>query len=124
MNDLTYLWVNLAVISIPFVASFNERVAFFKEWKAFWPACLLTMAGFIAWDVVFTARGIWGFNPEHLAGIDVLGLPSKSGSFSSPCRTRVSSLTRASKSTFPNPRLGLRIVQSPPALLHSALASP
>ena len=75
MSDWTYLWVNLAVLSVPFIASFDKRVAFVKEWKAFWPACLLTMAGFIAWDVVFTARGIWGFNPEHLAGIDVLGLP-------------------------------------------------
>ncbi|MEC8400048.1 MAG: lycopene cyclase domain-containing protein, partial [Bacteroidota bacterium] len=75
MNDLTYLWVNLAVISIPFVASFDKRVAFFQEWKAFWPACLLTMACFIAWDVIFTARGVWGFNSDHLAGIDLLGLP-------------------------------------------------
>ena len=71
MNDLTYLWVNLAVISIPFVASFDKRVAFFQEWKAFWPACLLTMACFIAWDVIFTARGVWGFNSDHLAGIDL-----------------------------------------------------
>ena len=75
MNDWTYLWVNLAVLSIPFIASFDRRVAFVKEWKAFWPACLLTMAGFIAWDVIFTARGIWGFNSAHLTGIDLLGLP-------------------------------------------------
>ena len=40
MNDWTYLWVNLAVLSIPFIASFDRRVAFVKEWKAFGPrAC-------------------------------------------------------------------------------------
>ena len=75
MSEWTYLWVNLAVLAVPFVASFDKRVAFVKEWKAFWPACLLTMAAFIAWDVWFTHRGIWGFNEAHLAGIDLLGLP-------------------------------------------------
>ena len=70
MNDWTYLWVNLAVLSIPFIASFDRRVAFVKEWKAFWPSCLLTMAGFIAWDVIFTARGI---NPNFWQ--QVFGVP-------------------------------------------------
>ena len=47
-SEWTYLWVNFAVISIPFAASFDKRVAFVEQWKHFWPACLLTMAGFIA----------------------------------------------------------------------------
>jgi lycopene cyclase domain-containing protein len=75
MSSWTYLWVDLGVLLIPLVASFDKRVAFVKEWKAFWPACLLTMAGFVAWDVAFTQAGIWGFNPKHLIGIDLLGLP-------------------------------------------------
>jgi lycopene cyclase domain-containing protein len=75
MNSWLYLWVNVAVLSIPLVASFDRRVAFVQEWKAFWPACLMTMAGFIAWDVWFTDRGIWGFNPDYLVGLDILGLP-------------------------------------------------
>ena len=75
MSDWTYLWVNLLVLSVPFVASFDRRVAFVKDWKAFWPACLLTMAGFIAWDVWFTSQGIWGFNEAHLMGWRLLGLP-------------------------------------------------
>lgn len=75
MNEWTYLWVNLGVVFVPFVASFDKRVAFFKEWKAFWPACLLTMVFFISWDVIFTSRGIWGFNSAHLTGVDLLNLP-------------------------------------------------
>lgn len=75
MSEWTYLWVNLAVLAVPLVASFDRRVAFVKEWKAFWPACLLTMAGFIAWDVWFTKSGIWGFNAAHLMGVNILGLP-------------------------------------------------
>ena len=35
MSEWTYLWVNLAVLSVPLVASFDRRVAFVKEWKAF-----------------------------------------------------------------------------------------
>ena len=75
MSEWTYLWVNLAVLSVPFVASFDKRVAFVKEWGAFWPACLLTMTGFIAWDVWFTHEGVWGFNEAHLTGVGCLGLP-------------------------------------------------
>ena len=75
MNDWTYLWVNVAVMAVPLVASFDRRVGFVKEWKHFWPACLLTMAGFIAWDIAFTAQGIWGFNDAHLSGLGLWGLP-------------------------------------------------
>ena len=75
MSEWTYLWVNFAVISIPFAASFDKRVAFVEQWKHFWPACLLTMAGFIAWDIAFTAQGIWGFNDAHLSGLGLWGLP-------------------------------------------------
>ena len=75
MTSSMYLWVNVAVLSIPLIASFDRRVQFVGEWRAFWPACLITMAGFIAWDVWFTYEGIWGFNPDYLVGIDLLGLP-------------------------------------------------
>ena len=75
MSSWTYLWVDLIVIVIPFIASFDKRVAFVNDWKAFWPACLLTMMFFIAWDVWFTNQGIWGFNDAYLIGIEVLGLP-------------------------------------------------
>ncbi len=75
MNEWMYLWVNVAVLAVPLVASFDRRVAFVKEWKAFWPACLLTMAAFIAWDVAFAKAGIWGFNDAHLVGVRLLGLP-------------------------------------------------
>lgn len=75
MSEWTYLWVDLAVLIVPLVASFDKRVAFVQEWKAFWPACLLTMSAFIAWDVWFTREGIWGFNSDHLVGLAWWGLP-------------------------------------------------
>lgn len=72
---LTYLLVNILSIAVPFIYSFNKRLNFYKTWYAFWPAALLTGVAFIYWDVYFTARGVWGFNPRHLLGIDIVNLP-------------------------------------------------
>ena len=71
----TYLLVNLLSVSIPLLFSFHPRLRFDRTWYAFWPAVLITAAVFIAWDVVFTDWGVWGFNPDHLVGISLLGLP-------------------------------------------------
>ena len=72
---LTYLLVNLFSVAIPFIYSFNKRLNFYKTWYAFWPAVLMTGAVFIYWDVYFTEWGVWGFNPRHLMGINLINLP-------------------------------------------------
>ncbi|MCF8368150.1 MAG: lycopene cyclase domain-containing protein [Bacteroidales bacterium] len=71
----TYLLINLLAISIPFIASFDKRLNFYKQWKFFIPANLLTLLIFIVWDIYFTYLGIWGFNPKHLSGINLVNLP-------------------------------------------------
>jgi len=71
----TYLLINLLSVSIPFAFSFHKRLNFYKTWYAFWPAVLITAAVFIAWDVLYTHWGIWGFNPQYLTGIYLLNLP-------------------------------------------------
>jgi lycopene cyclase domain-containing protein len=55
--------------------SFDKKVAFYKKWKALFPAIFIMSAIFIAWDVYFTHLGIWGFNPKYLSGIYILNLP-------------------------------------------------
>ncbi len=71
----TYLLIDLLSVSIPALFTFHPRLRFHDTWFAFWPASLLTAAIFIAWDVLFTGWGIWGFNPDYLLGISWFGLP-------------------------------------------------
>jgi lycopene cyclase domain-containing protein len=74
-NHYTYLLVNLFAIAFPFLLSFDKKVHFYKRWKYLFPGMFLTAAFFLAWDVLFTHWRVWGFNPLHLAGPQVFGLP-------------------------------------------------
>lgn len=71
----TYLWINLGAFIVPFLFSFHPRLRFDRQWQAAAPAIGGIMALFIPWDAWATARGIWGFNAEHLVGFTLLGLP-------------------------------------------------
>ena len=70
-----YLMVDLAVLALPLLLSFDKKVAFFKEWKYFLPVNLAVGAFFIAWDVWFTKAGVWAFNSDYLLGPTCFGLP-------------------------------------------------
>ncbi|MDZ7744047.1 MAG: lycopene cyclase domain-containing protein [Bacteroidota bacterium] len=70
-----YLTINLLSISIPFIAGFDRKLKFYRQWKYLFPAMLLTMVLFIPWDVIFTDRAVWGFTPKYLSGIDLINLP-------------------------------------------------
>jgi len=70
-----YLYLNLFTIFFPLVLSFDKRVAFYKTWPALFPAIFINAAVFIPWDIYFTQRGVWGFAPEYLLGVNIFGLP-------------------------------------------------
>lgn len=71
----TYLILNIVTIFFPLVLSFDKKVAFFKKWKFFVPAMIVTGAIFIIWDVWFTKIGVWSFNPSYLIGLNIANLP-------------------------------------------------
>lgn len=70
-----YLWIDLAVIAVPLLLSFDKRVAFFRTWRFFFPALALSAGIFLVWDVWFTDMGVWGFNDRYLVGWQLFGLP-------------------------------------------------
>ena len=70
-----YLTVDLAVLAIPLAFSFDRKVRFVRFWPALFPAIAVMMALFIPWDIAYTKRGIWGFNPDYLSGIWIAGIP-------------------------------------------------
>ncbi len=75
MERFLYLVLDLGALAIPLLFSFHPRIRFYEQWRAFWPACSLVAAFFIAWDAAFTSMGVWGFNERYLIGTEILGLP-------------------------------------------------
>lgn len=70
-----YLYINIGSIIIPFLFSFHPKLRFYKKWRSLFPAIAIMMVIFIAWDVVFTQQGIWGFNEDYISGVYVCNLP-------------------------------------------------
>ncbi|MFS2187040.1 lycopene cyclase domain-containing protein [Mucilaginibacter sp. Mucisp84] len=71
----TYLLINLLTVFFPVVLSFDKRVQFYKTWKFIWPGMAVTGLFFLFWDVLFTVRGVWSFNPAYIIGVKFFGLP-------------------------------------------------
>ena len=71
----TYLWINLGAVAIPFILSFDKKVAFYRKWKYHFPSLAIVAFIFIFWDIQFTRMEVWGFNPLHLSGLYIFNLP-------------------------------------------------
>jgi lycopene cyclase domain-containing protein len=75
MHRYLYLILDLLTLSYPLIRSFEDRVAYSKQWYALFPGILAGMTVFIPWDIWFTAAGYWGFNDHYLIGVRILHLP-------------------------------------------------
>jgi lycopene cyclase domain-containing protein len=71
----TYLLINVLTLAGPMARSFEPRIAYWRKWRALFPAIALTMVFFIAWDSTFTQIGVWGFTPAYLLKFNILHLP-------------------------------------------------
>lgn len=71
----TYLLVDLACISVPFIFSFHPLLKFHKQWRSFLLPNLLTSLFFLVWDGLFTHWGVWGFNRDYVLGYFFFGMP-------------------------------------------------
>ncbi|WP_342646130.1 lycopene cyclase domain-containing protein [Mucilaginibacter sp. CSA2-8R] len=70
-----YLLINFLTIIFPVLLSFDKRVAFYKSWKYICPGMALTGLVFLFWDVLFTVKGVWSFNPAYIIGLKFFDLP-------------------------------------------------
>lgn len=75
MQQYTYALLLAGSLLIPLMRSFEGRICFCRFWFPLLAGILLLKALFIPWDVIFTKRGIWGFNPDYVSGLYLLGLP-------------------------------------------------
>lgn len=75
--ETKYTYFIILAISLlgPLALSFDKTVAFNKRWKYVFKAMLLPAIFYIAWDIYFTAKGIWSFNPDYITGIKIFNLP-------------------------------------------------
>ncbi|SKB65110.1 lycopene cyclase domain-containing protein [Soonwooa buanensis] len=71
----TYALILFFTVIICFIASFDRRILFNRHFGAFLKSAVLVAIPFSAWDVWFTARGVWWFNTDYTLGIVLAGLP-------------------------------------------------
>ncbi len=75
MSNYTYLLINLLSISVPFAYSFTAHSGFSKQFPRVFAAIFLVGVPMVAWDVWFTANGVWWFNADYHLGFHIFGLP-------------------------------------------------
>jgi lycopene cyclase domain-containing protein len=75
MITYTYALILFFTVIICFIASFDKRIQFHQHFVAFIKAAILVAIPFIAWDIWFTAKGVWWFNTDYTLGITIIGLP-------------------------------------------------
>lgn len=71
----TYFLIDFFTIIVPLLFSFHPKLRFYLYFKPFFAANAIVLLVFIAWDVLFTKMGIWGFNARYVFGWHIFNLP-------------------------------------------------
>jgi lycopene cyclase domain-containing protein len=74
-SHYTYFLILAASLAGPLALSFDKKVAFYKNWKYLFPAMVIPASLYIVWDIYFTSKGVWIFNPAYITGINLYNLP-------------------------------------------------
>lgn len=70
-----YFYLHFFTFIPVFLLSFDKNVHYYRKWKPLLPAILIVGGLFIAWDVFFTAQGVWNFNDRYFANFCLFHLP-------------------------------------------------
>lgn len=69
-----YLLLNILTFGT-FLLSFDKKVHFYTYFKFLSIGIVVNMLLFIPWDIWFTHKAYWGFNPTYLIGLNIFNLP-------------------------------------------------
>jgi lycopene cyclase domain-containing protein len=72
---LLYLTIDIVAVAIPLLFSFHPKIVFYKTWNALFTAIIFVAVPFLIFDSLFTAHGVWSFNPVYVSGIFIFNLP-------------------------------------------------
>ena len=70
-----YLKLNLIIISIPLLLSFDRNVRYYKKYKYVFAAMVPVSLAYIVWDIFATGAGHWHFNPLYVGNATIINLP-------------------------------------------------
>jgi len=76
-----YLLINLLTIAYPLAQSYERRIRFLGNWQAILTGMAVASGIYLAWDELFTALGVWGFNERYLIGVYIGELPIEEYNF-------------------------------------------
>ena len=70
-----YIFINLGILFLPLMLSFDRRVVFYRQWKAAFPAILITAVIFIIEDIIAVRASVWSFAPGLSGNLKLFLLP-------------------------------------------------
>ncbi|HMQ69325.1 MAG TPA: lycopene cyclase domain-containing protein [Ignavibacteria bacterium] len=71
----SYLAINVFIVLIPLLLSFEKNVLFYKKLKNVFISIIAVGIIFLIWDVIATENGDWSFNSEYTGSVRIYGLP-------------------------------------------------
>ena len=73
--ELTYLLINVFILLVPLLLTFDRRTAYYRQWPALGFSIAIVSTSYLVWDAFVTARGEWSFNSAYLTGVRIGNLP-------------------------------------------------
>ena len=70
-----YLFLNIAVITVPLLFSFESKIKFYSKWRSILPSIFFIGVVYIGWDILSLRSRVWHFNENYTSDISVFGLP-------------------------------------------------
>jgi len=74
-NSYAYLYLHFFTLIPVLALSFDRNVHYYRKWRYLAAPIVVVGSVFIAWDVFFTVKEVWGFNHRYLSGWYLFRLP-------------------------------------------------